>query len=311
MLSLLASLLVAAQPAVAVLSSSGSVGELRFQPADATDLAAPAVRFTHADGSPVLGSLLPASRVVVATAVMQARGDVSFGSVLLRLEAHRPARVLADDVVYGSRPHVSGEGRVFVSRGRAGSEVSPQGRVDSLVVDEVNAVTAKARTVYSAQGFLTFIAGSLGRELFIYELTTRGARLIAVHVDTLGVRVLIDDMVPLARDFVVDASARRLLFTQGTPFDDAWFVEQLDLVTAQRAVVARSKEPTLLPAVVNGKVVFNVGPHERFGRLGYTRVQHGSLFLHEVPGGFPVAFVNEQRLVTPPDSRLDLAGVAP
>lgn len=307
MLSLLASLLLTAQPQVAVLSSSGSTGELRFQRIDSNEVVAPVVRFTHAEGSPVLGSLIPNSRVVVATAVMH---DSSFGSVLLRLEANTPARVLADGVVYGSRPHVTREGRVFVSRGRAGSEISSQGRVDSLVVDEVNAVTAKSRTVYSSNGFVTFIAGSLGRELFVYEFTTTGARLIAVHVDTLGVRVLIDDMLPMARDFVVDAANKRLLFTQGTPFEEAWFVEQFELTTSKRNIVARSNEPTLLPAVVNGKVVFNVGPHERFGRLGYTRVQAGGL-LHEVPGDFPIAFVNERRLATPPDSRLDLAGVTP
>lgn len=306
MLSLLVGVLLTAQPSVAVLSSSGSTGELRFQPVDSTELAAPVVRFTHAEGSPVLGSLLPSSRVVVATAVMK---DVSFGSVLLRLEEKKPARVLADGVVYGSRPHVSGEGRVFVSRGGAGG-LTDQGRVDSLVIDEVDALTAKTRTVFSVQGFLTFIAGSLGRELFVYELTTSGARLVAVHVDTLAVRVLIADMAPLARDFVVDAPNKRLLFTQGTPFEDAWFVEQLELTTLKRNIVARSNEPTLLPAVVNGKLMFNVGAHERFGRRGYTRVQHG-VSLHEVPGDFPVAYLNERRLKTAPDARLDIAGVTP
>ncbi|MGV3622999.1 MAG: hypothetical protein ACO1OB_19425 [Archangium sp.] len=307
MLSLLVGVLLTAQPSVAVLSSSGSTGELRFQPVDSSELAAPVVRFTHAEGSPVLGSLLPGSQVVVATAVMK---DTSFGSVLLRLEEKKQARVLADGVVYGSRPLVTSEGRVFVARGRAGTEISPQGRIDSLVVDEVNPVTAKTRTVHSSNGFLTFLAGALGRELFIYELTTSGARLIAVHVDTLAVRVLIADMVPLARDFVVDAPNKRLLFTQGTPFEDAWFVEQFELTTLKRNIVARSNEPTLLPAVVNGKLVFNVGAHERFGRLGYTRVQHG-VSLHEVPGDFPVAYLNERRLKTAPDARLDIAGVTP
>lgn len=310
MLSLLVSFSLAASPQVAVLSSSGSTGELRFQPVDASEVVAPVVRFTHAEGSPVLGSLLPESRVVVATAVMQERGDVSFGSVLLRLEANAAARVLADGVVYGSRPHVSREGRVFVSRGRAGAEISAQGRVDSLVVDEVNPTNAKTRTVYATKGFLTFIAGSLGRELFIYEFTTSGARLIAVHVDSLSVRVLIDDMVPMARDFVVDA--KRVLFTQGTPYEDAWFVEQLDLATLKKTIVARSNEPTLLPAVLaDGRVTFNVG----IGALGYAHVQHVTKFgvftLYERPSDFPVAYVNEKKLTTPGDSRLDLAGVVP
>lgn len=317
MLSLVASLLVAAEPSVAVLSSSGATGELRFQPLRAEEVARPAVRFTHAEGSPVLGSLLPGSRVVVATAVLRERGDLSFASALLRLEEGRPARVLAEGVAYGSRPLVTGEGRVFVARGTAGAEVAADGRIDSLVVDEVDVVTAKARTVYATRGFVTFLAGALGRELVVYEVTASGARLIAVHVDTLHVRVLIPRMVPLARDFVVDAARKRVLFTQGTPHEDAWFVEQLDLVTSTRSIVARSSQPALLPAVVDGRVIFNDGPRERFGRPGYERVQLVSnglvLALHEVPGEFPVGYERgtSRRLVTPVDARLDLAGVLP
>ncbi len=315
MLSLVVALLVAAEPSVAVLSSSGSTGELRFQPLHGAELSAPVARFTHAEGSPVLGSLLPASRVVVATAVMKAQGDVSFASSLLRLEAGKGARVLAEGVVYGSRPHVSSEGRVFVARGVAG-EVGPMGRVDALVVDEVNPVTAKTRTVYSLRGFVTFLAGSLGRELLIYEVATGGARLIAVHVDTLAVRVLIPQLVALARDFVVDAPRRRVLFTQGTPHEDAWFVEALSLDTLERTVVARSADMALLPAVLgDGRLTFNDGPRVRFGRSGYARVQHVTrelaFALHEVPGDFPTAYGGAEVIATPPNSRLDLAGVTP
>lgn len=315
MLPLVVALLVTAEPSVAVLSSSGSTGELRFQPLHAHEPVAPVVRFTHADGSPVLGSLLPGTRVVVATAVMKERGDVSFASSLLRLEERKPARVLADGVVYGSRPLISSEGRVFIARGVAG-DVGPMGRVDSLVVDEVNPVTAKTRTVYSSHGFVTFLAGAIGRELILYEVTTGGARLIAVHVDTLAVRVLLPQLVALARDFVVDAPRRRVLFTQGTPHQDAWFVEALSLDSLERTVLARSTDVALLPAVLHdGRLTFNDGPHVRFGRSGYARVQlvqEELVFaLHEVPGDFPVAYVGAEVIATPPNSRIDLAGVVP
>ena len=102
-------LVLAASPELALLSSSGDIGELRFQPLSAAPLTGPVVRFTHAEGSPVLGSVIPGTKVVVASAVMQAQGDVSFGSALLRLEAGKPARVLADGLVYGSRPLVTTE----------------------------------------------------------------------------------------------------------------------------------------------------------------------------------------------------------
>lgn len=309
-------LVLAADPQVAVLSSRGAEGELRFQPASAQEVVAPAVRFAHAEGSPVLGSLLPGTRVVVATAVMKERGDLSFASALLRLEAGKPARVLADGVVYGSRPHVTAEGRVFVARGVAGAELSEQGRVDALVIDEVNATTGKARTVYASRGFVTYIGGSIGRELVVYELTTHGARLLAVHVDTLAVRVLLPSMVALARDFFVDAPRRRVLFTQGTPHEDAWFVEALQLDTRERTVIARSNEPRLLASVSpDGALFVNEAPRVEAGRLGYWRVQLARkdlvLALHEVPGEFPSAFVSGRRLATPPDARLDLAGATP
>ncbi|HEY1088033.1 MAG TPA: hypothetical protein VGE37_10070, partial [Archangium sp.] len=93
MLSAVVTLALAAAPEVALLSSHADTAELRFQPLGADALVEPAVRFTHADGSDVFGALIPKTRVVMATATMQTRGDLSFGSALLRLEAGKPARV--------------------------------------------------------------------------------------------------------------------------------------------------------------------------------------------------------------------------
>lgn len=332
MTPLLLALSLAAAPEVALLSSQGDVAELRFQPLGGAELAAPVVRFSHGEGSPVQGSLLPRSRVVVATAAMSARGDLSFSSALIRLEAGKAARVLADQVVYGSRPLVTAEGRVFVARGTAGTEPVDHGwRVDALTIDEIHPTTAARRLVYSTTGYLTFLAGAMGRELLVYEVAPVGARLISVHVDTLAVREIVHSLAPLARDFVVDAPRRRVLFTQGTPGAEGWFVEQVDLITGSSTRLADGPEITLLPTVLSdGRVLISRGPGAGLSALDGTRVlpalgagfervqlQHQGLILglHEVPSDFPTVFASKDgkpvRLLAPPESRLDVAGVTP
>lgn len=329
MLPLTLALFLAATPEVAILSSQGEVAELRFQPLGATGLTAPVARFSHGEGSAVLGSLLPRSRVVVASATMASRGDLSFATVLLRLEAGKPARVLADQLAYGSRPLVT-EGRVFISRGVAG----PQGeafRLDALSVEEIDPTTAKTRRVYATHGAFTFLAGALGRELIIYEVTARAARLIAVHVDTLAVREVLPTMAGLAHDFVVDAPRHRVLFTQGTPGGRTWFVEEVDLRSGASKRLVDGPEVTLLPAVLpDGRVLISTGAGEGLKTLGGERVvpaqgtgferlvvqQKGLIVgLHERPSDFPSVFASQDGmpvpLAAPQGSRLDVAGVTP
>lgn len=311
---------------VVVLSSRGDVAELRFQPLDAKELSAPAARFSHADGSSVLGSLIPRTRVVVASATMKSGGDLSFANVLLRLEAGQPARVLAEGLAYGSRPLVTAEGRVFVSRGVAGVEPSTAReslRVDQLSVEEIDATTAARRVIFSTRGYVTFLAGALGRELVIYEVSPAGARLLAVHVDTLAVREVLPSMMALARDFVMDAPRSRVLFTQGEPFGARWFVEQVDLRTGERRRLADGPEVTLLPTVLaDGRVLISHGAGEGLFALdgtrvvaphgpGFERLVHPQVFLHEVPSDFPSVFTSKGALITAPNSRLDVAGVTP
>ncbi len=323
--------LLAAAPEVALLSSQGEVAELRFQPLGAATLAEPVARFSHAEGSAVLGSLLPHSRVVVATAAMKARGDLSFASSLLRLEAGKPARVLADQVPYGARPLVTIEGRVFIARGVAGPDLGDRMRVDALSVEELDPKSARSRTVYSVAGFVTFLVGALGRELVIYEVTPGRARLIAVHVDTLGVRVLLPSMEGSAHDFVVDVPRHRVLFTQGTQGSERWSVEEVDLLTGTSKRLADGPEVTLLPAVLpDGRVLISRGAGDGLRTLQGERVveAHGTGFerllvqrkgltvgLHERPSDFPIPFALQDgapvSLLAPADRRLDVAGVTP
>ncbi len=328
MISVFVVLALSAAPELAVLSSRGDVGELRFQRAGASELTEPVVRFSHGDGSPVLGSVLPGTRTVVASASMRATGDLSFATALLRLEAGQPARVLAESLAYGSRPLVTAEGRVFVSRGRAGVETGGVMRVDALTVDEIDPRTAKVRTLYSTQGYATFLAGALGRELIIYEVAPDAARLFALHVDTFARREVLPSMAPFAHDFVVDAPRRRVLFTQG---GEGWHVEEVSLVDGARHTLATGPEVTLLPAVrADGRVLISAGEGLGLSALdgkdglpaqgpGFERIRFeraGYLVgLHERPGDFPSIFVlrGAQSLPVraPPESRLDVAGVIP
>jgi hypothetical protein len=325
-------LALAAAPEVALLSTQGDVTELRFQPLGARELVAPAVRFSHTDDADVHGALLPGSRVVVATAVLQHRRDLSFAGALIRLEAGAPPRVLADEVTYASRPLVTAEGRVFVSRGVAGPvlPLSPGDyRVDALTIEEIDPATAARRLVYATTGYLAFLAGALGRELLVYEIAPAGARLLAVHVDTLGAREVLSAMPPLARDFVVDAPRKRVLFTQGSPGADAWRVEAVDLVTGALTRLVEGPEVALLPtALPDGRVLVSDGPARGLRALdggrglpatgvGFERVElvSGPLVLGTNTGadGTPTVFAWQDGrrvpVATPPQQRLELAGV--
>ncbi|MFZ5444004.1 MAG: hypothetical protein ACOZQL_28630 [Myxococcota bacterium] len=326
MFAALALLVLSATPEVAVLSSLGSEAELRFQPLGTAQLSEPVARFTHGEGSSVLGALLPGSRVVLASATMRASGDLSFANALIRLEPGRAPRLLAEGLAYGSRALVTAEGRVFVSRGVAGRQAD-EARVDALTIEEIDPTTAKLRTVLAERGFVLFLAGSVGRELIIYAVGPLGARLLAVHVDSLAVRALLPAMPPLARDFVVDAPRRRVLFTQVAP--GGWAVEEVRLVDGARQVLAEGPEVTLLPTVLDGRVLISRGPGRGLealdGREGLAahgpgfervRLERGGLVLglHEVPGGFPTPFALERgRAVelAAPSARLELAGVVP
>ena len=332
MFALLSLLVVAAPPEVALLCTSptGTWTELRFQRVGAREVAPAVARFTHAEGSTVLGVLLPKSRVVLATATMPAK-DLTWASALVRLEAGHEPRVLADRLGVSTRPVVTAEGRVFVQRGRAGEE-RPEGREDELTIDEVHPTTGEARTVYEARGGLAFLAGALGHELVVYRVDSSGGRLEAVHVDSLGVRLLarVGD---LARDFVVDPARRRIVFTQGDAASGRWAIRELTLGEPAAKTLAEGDSMALLPALwPDGRVVWvrgeGTGVHDVGGARvlepqgrGFDRVRAVvggvAIGLDEVPSDFPSPFAVSVRdgqrlpLVAPDRVRLDVAGVAP
>lgn len=332
MLGLVTLLSLAAAPDVALLSSAGDTAALRFQPVGSATLAPVAATFTHGDGSTVLGALVPGRRVVLATAVVARPRDESFGASLFRLEAGAPVRALVDRVAVSTRPVVLENGRAFVQRGRPG-ELTELGRVDLLTIDEVDVDSGKARTVYEAQGFTAFLAGALGRELVVYEVTPAGAKLLAVHVDTLAVRTLLPALAPLAFDFTVDAARRRVVFTLGEPGVERWRVVAVDLDSGALTRLAEGPSVALVPAVLpDGRVAYAPGAGEGLllaggeGRAlpaqgpGYERlravVRGVAVGLHEVPSDFPRLFTRTlggPPLVTaaPASARLDVAGVTP
>jgi hypothetical protein len=332
MLGLVTALALAASPEVALLDSAHDSTRLRFQPVGSAALAPVAASFTHGDGSTVLGALLPGRRVVLATAVVGRPRDESFGAALFRLEPGAPVRVLVDRVVPSTRPVVLENGRVFVQRGRPGESTDAE-RVDALSIDEVDADSGKTRTVYEARGFVAFLAGALGRELIVYEVAPTGARLVAVHVDSLAVRPLAV-LPPLAFDFTVDAPRRRVVFTLGQPGVEWWRVVAIDLGSGALVTLAQGDSVALVPAVLpDGRVAF--APGEGAGLRvagtdqlalkaqgpGFERVRavvRGvAVGLHEVPGDFPRLFSvslgdgRAQDTAFPKNVRLDVAGVTP
>jgi len=317
--------LLAAAPEVAVLSTRPGDGytELRFQRLGATGLSSPVARFEHLDDATALGALIPNTRRVLATATVQ-RGDTSFASALVLLEADKPNRVLADQCAVANRPHVTSAGRIFVQRGAAGPNLTPEAsgakprhalmRVDTLRIEELSLDKAP-RTVFTTHGFTAFIAGSFGDELILYRVAPDGAELLAVNVDTLKQRPL-TRLEPLARDFVIDEAGRRVVFTLGDSREHSWHVVSVDLDNGELSTFGTSKLPALLPFVLGGKIVFNTGTGPSFDHLRFVTAGGIRVGLTETPSDFPQPFALDAAgerldLVTVPGARLDLAGVTP
>ena len=313
---------LAAAPQVAVLSVKDGVGALRFQRAG--EALAPAVaRVDLAPGSPLDGVLLP-GRVVAAVGVQQPRGDLSFAGRLFKLVPGQPARVLCEGVVYGSRPVVSPEGRLFVARGEAGPQTEGALRVDTLHVDEVDPATGRTRTVVSTRGFMVVIAGVVGRELVVAELGPDGTRLLLVHADTLGQRELTRFQVT-PYDAVVDAPRKRVLFTRDDA--DGFRVDAVSVTDGATATLAHGRELAMLPAVLaDGRVVISAGPGAGLispagdtisppNGSGFDRVRFSTaeamVVMHETPSEAPRLLINRLPVATVPDAWLDVAGVLP
>jgi hypothetical protein len=323
---LLPLLLLASAPTVAVLSTSHDTTELRFQPL-APRLSPVVARVRHDEGSGVRGALLPGTHAVMLVAHLEQARDASWASSLVRLEEGALPRVLADGLAVGSAPLVTAEGRVFVSRGKAGA-VTERLRVDALSIDEVNPATGALRTIFAAKGSLLFLAGALGRELVVYAIDELGGRLLAVHADTLAVRTLKERFAPLAHDFAIEG--RRVVFTLGAQGSATYRVVSLE--DGVERELARAESVALLPfPLPDGRVTWVPSPGAPVTVIGgaalfaahggYDRVRfvHDGVVLGvtEVPSEFSRGFAVRLEsgvplpFPCPADARIELAGVAP
>jgi dipeptidyl aminopeptidase/acylaminoacyl peptidase len=224
----------------------------------------------HLPGAIVKGAVLPGGSTAVVVADTLPARELSWAASLLLVEPGLPPRQLVDRVYHASRPLVSSDGRVFVQRGTAGSDGSKDGqklalRVDELAVDEVDLSSGSTRTILSWQGHETHLAGQLDHEIIVYRVGPQGADLVAVHMDTAHVRVVVPSWPPMARDFSVDESGRGIVAQQ---LDDGpprqWVVQHVSLDTGARRTLASSTHRDLVPYVFpDGAVLVN--PPDRRG----------------------------------------------
>jgi hypothetical protein len=331
MLSAVLLVLVAAPPELALLSkpADGTTIEARWQSLEATSPAEPFARLEAHPDETFRGAALPSGAVAVVRVPGPAR-DLSFAAVVSVVTPGLAERVLATQVVRASRPVVMGH-RLFVERGVAGpAPADGTVRVDALEVTEVDVSTGRLRPVFTTRGFWTHLAGVFGRELVLYVAEPKGARLVAVHVDTLAVRPL-RALPPLAHDFFVEAGAKAVLFAIADPGVERWFVERVDLSSGATARLAEGDVPALLPTSLPGGLAYAPGPGRGLSFLGrdgvalpargpgFERVSFSFDGLvigrHEAPGALPRPFVvrardgSEVPIAWPADVVVELAGV--
>lgn len=233
-----------------------------LQPAGATIPASPVARVTHLADGEVRGALLPGGQALLAVADMERDGDGSFGAWLIRLAPGATPQKLLDRCVHASRPLVLPDGRVLVQRGVAGPPpdaiATGELRTDALHVDLFDPESNSTRTVHSWTGYTTFLAGALSDEVFLYRVAHGHADLVAVNVETTAVRVLAAKIPAFARDFSVDANARRLVYTNRD--SDGWLIEQLEIDTGTRSLIERVAGMWATPHVwPSGGVLVNDG----------------------------------------------------
>lgn len=325
----LALILAAAPLEIALISRPPGAAtlEVRWQPLGA-DPATPFATLEAAPDESFHGAAVPGRREVAVVHVPARTRDASFAAVVSLVAPGQKARTLVGEVVLASKPVFLGP-RLFVERGTPGPELVDRYRVDALHVDEVDWRTGKSRPVYATHGFWTHLAGAIGRELVLYEAGPEGARLLAVHVDSLAVRTLIATMPAMAHDFAIDPARSAVLFTLGEPGKERWTIEQLSLRDGARRQLGAGPHVALLPTVLPGGVAFSPGAGGGLrwtgtngvalpaNGAGFERVRfvvEGLVLLrHEAPGEVPVPLVRtssgEAVEVAFPRGVVDFAGV--
>ncbi len=331
-----------AAPRVALLVTKPGALHTSLYVASPGDTApsAPLATFTHLAGATVRAAVLPGTTTLVATADTAETRDLSFNASLFRVAPHSPPEQLCDGVVHASRPLVTADGRVFVSRGAPGPDPTSAKladmRVDTLTIDEVDPSTGMLRTVHTASGYLAFLAGSYGREVLVYRVFPGGADIVGVDMDTSVERILVPSLPPFARDFSVDRATGTLVY-QGRHETDShtWTLDRVDLVTLDHERLLESPSMNMVPfALTGGVLVYNPLGRGGLTVLGGTSVgrplgdgvdwvlatSEGGQFLaglHTVQGQLPAPFLVDTEsgqaalLRAPEGARVAVAGFFP
>lgn len=206
----------------------------------------------HAPGAVARGDLAANGRVAYVAADLDDEAPGDWAAGLWRVE-DGAARLLARGLYHASRPLASADGRVYVQRGRAGPWPTEREaragrlRVDDLSIDAVDPASGAARAIYAWSGYTLHLAGEIDADLVVYRVGPSGADLVRVTRATGRSRHLAD-LLPFARDFIVDRAARTLRFSNRHESDArAWVVDRIDLATgAKTRLAASATEPAPL-----------------------------------------------------------------
>ena len=262
----------------------------------------------HLPDAAVKGAVLPDGEVL-AIADYQPGKDRSFGSALFRFVTDGEAILLADRVAYASRPLVTREGRVFVSRGDAGPLTDGAMRVDALSVDEVNPQTGATRTVWRDTGYGAFLAGVFKHDLVVYEVQPELARLLLVDSDTGRERILLPSLPPFASSFSITNSGD-VIFQDLDTNSGLWAIERLG-ITSDRLDILQKSQSSLSPrAWPNGEVTWSAPDGlRRFGQAAPLAISDNvDLLAVAQDGSSAAALVRSLPNATPDVVVLDSGG---
>lgn len=218
---------------------------------------------THPRGSAIRGAAFGDVAFVVAKT--EAPRNTTWDSALYRVERGKVVK-LCEGIEGATTPWVTGAGRVVVARGVDGPEPAAADtqklvlRTDELTLDEVDASTGAARTVWRGQGYQAFVAGRVGGaddRLVVYHSHKAGASLFLLDPATGQTRTL-GAVAPFARDFSFDRVHGRLLFADLGADGRTYEVLALDLASLARKTLFSAPNEHLMPfALPSGDVVFS------------------------------------------------------
>lgn len=298
-----------------------------------TSALAPVSTFGHLPDATVQAAVVPGKTDVLATADVTPTRDASFNAGLFYLRAHKPPERLIEGVVHASRPLVTPQGRVFVSRGKPGPTLEKEMRVDALTIDEVNVSTGQTRTVHHINGYLLYLAGWFDHELVLYRIFPGHADILAVDPDSGQERFVKKDILPFARDFSLDPASRSLVFQNRDENNSrTWVVDRMALHDGRTQRLFSSASMTMAPfALAEKGVLYNPPDHGLSSLDGQVPIQgplgrgvdimsaattDGRFLagLHTQPSSFPVPFVVDTQtgaariLQAPANTRVVVAG---